>query len=205
MLPALDGFRVLETLRHEGMDTPVLVLTARGDEADKVRGLRNGADDYVTKPFALRELLARVGALLRRPRSSPGPLGFGAVVVDPATHARHPRRHAGAAPSQGVRAAPRPASAGGPGGHPRRAAARGVGLSGLRGEPDARHARGRAPAEAGRRSGATAAHSDRPEDGVSAGERAISDERAGDSGKSHPDRSARGVPVPAYRSSSLAA
>jgi two-component system response regulator VicR len=66
MLPGLDGFRVLETLRHEGVDTPVLVLTARGDETDKVRGLRNGADDYVTKPFALRELLARVGALLRR-------------------------------------------------------------------------------------------------------------------------------------------
>ena len=85
MLPGLDGFRVLETLRHEGVDTPVLVLTARGDETDKVRGLRNGADDYVTKPFALRELLARVGALLRRPRAAPAPLGFGEVVVDPAT------------------------------------------------------------------------------------------------------------------------
>jgi DNA-binding response OmpR family regulator len=85
MLPGLDGFRVLETLRHEGVDTPVLVLTARGDETDKVRGLRNGADDYVTKPFALRELLARVGALLRRPRAAPTPLGFGEVVVDPAT------------------------------------------------------------------------------------------------------------------------
>lgn len=86
MLPALDGFRLLETLRREGIDTPVLVLTARGDEADKVRGLRNGADDYVTKPFALRELLARVGALLRRARPAPAALGFGAVVVDPATH-----------------------------------------------------------------------------------------------------------------------
>jgi DNA-binding response OmpR family regulator len=86
MLPALDGFRLLETLRHEGMETPVLVLTARGDEADKVRGLRNGADDYVTKPFALRELLARIGALLRRARGSPAALGFGTVVVDPATH-----------------------------------------------------------------------------------------------------------------------
>jgi DNA-binding response OmpR family regulator len=86
MLPGLDGFRLLETLRHEGVDTPVLVLTARGDETDKVRGLRNGADDYVTKPFALRELLARVGALLRRPRAAPAPLGFGEVTVDPATH-----------------------------------------------------------------------------------------------------------------------
>ena len=86
MLPGLDGFRLLETIRHEGVDTPVLVLTARGDETDKVRGLRNGADDYVTKPFALRELLARVGALLRRPRAAPARLGFGEVVVDPATH-----------------------------------------------------------------------------------------------------------------------
>jgi two-component system alkaline phosphatase synthesis response regulator PhoP len=87
MLPGLDGFRLLETLRTEGIETPVLVLTARGDEADKVRGLRNGADDYVTKPFALRELLARVGALLRRTKGSSASLSFGAVVVDPATHA----------------------------------------------------------------------------------------------------------------------
>jgi DNA-binding response OmpR family regulator len=69
----------------------VLVLTARGDEADKVRGLRSGADDYVTKPFALRELLARVEALLRRSRTAPEPpapaseLRFGDVSVDPAT------------------------------------------------------------------------------------------------------------------------
>jgi two-component system, OmpR family, alkaline phosphatase synthesis response regulator PhoP len=90
MLPGLDGFRVLEALRAEGVATPVLVLTARGDEADKVRGLRGGADDYVTKPFALRELLARVEALLRRSRAAaeqPAPAGgfrFGDVAVDPA-------------------------------------------------------------------------------------------------------------------------
>jgi DNA-binding response OmpR family regulator len=87
MLPGLDGFRVLETLRAEGIETPVLVLTARGDEADKVRGLRNGADDYVTKPFALRELLARVEALLRRASGAPAALAFGGVVVNPATRA----------------------------------------------------------------------------------------------------------------------
>jgi two-component system, OmpR family, alkaline phosphatase synthesis response regulator PhoP len=87
MLPGLDGFRLLETLRAEGVETPVLVLTARGDERDKVHGLRNGADDYVTKPFALRELLARVGALLRRTKGSAASLSFGAVVVDPDTHA----------------------------------------------------------------------------------------------------------------------
>jgi len=66
MLPELDGFRVLKELREEGRTMPVLVLTARGEEADKVRGLKLGADDYVTKPFGLLELLARVEALLRR-------------------------------------------------------------------------------------------------------------------------------------------
>jgi DNA-binding response OmpR family regulator len=87
MLPGLDGFRLLETIRSEGIDTPVLVLTALGDEADKVRGLRQGADDYVTKPFALRELLARVAALLRRARGQSAALCFGAVQVDPSTRA----------------------------------------------------------------------------------------------------------------------
>lgn len=66
MLPQLDGFRVLKTLRQKDRATPVLVLTAKGEEFDKVRGLRLGADDYVTKPFGLLELLARVEALLRR-------------------------------------------------------------------------------------------------------------------------------------------
>src|SRR5690349_21043274 len=66
MLPGLDGYRVLRALRDEGRRMPVLILTARGEEADKVRGLRLGADDYVTKPFGVLELLARVEALLRR-------------------------------------------------------------------------------------------------------------------------------------------
>jgi len=66
MLPEMDGFRVLRSLRQDGCDWPILILTARGEEADKVRGLRLGADDYVTKPFATRELLARVEALGRR-------------------------------------------------------------------------------------------------------------------------------------------
>ena len=70
MLPGFDGFRVIRTLRDEGIETPILVLTARGEEADKVRGLRLGADDYVTKPFGAMELLARVDALLRRSRLS---------------------------------------------------------------------------------------------------------------------------------------
>jgi len=66
MLPGMDGFRVLRALREDGHGMPVLILTARGEEADKVRGLRLGADDYVTKPFGVLELLARIEALLRR-------------------------------------------------------------------------------------------------------------------------------------------
>jgi two-component system, OmpR family, alkaline phosphatase synthesis response regulator PhoP len=70
MLPGFDGYRVIRTLREDKIDTPILILTARGEEADKVRGLRLGADDYVTKPFGAMELLARVDALLRRSRLS---------------------------------------------------------------------------------------------------------------------------------------
>ncbi|MGI8843752.1 MAG: response regulator transcription factor, partial [Gemmatimonadaceae bacterium] len=60
MLPGMDGYRVLRTLRSDGFTQPVLILTARGEEADKVMGFRIGADDYVTKPFGVLELLARV-------------------------------------------------------------------------------------------------------------------------------------------------
>ncbi len=66
MLPEMDGFNVLRGIRKGGSKVPILILTARGEEADKVTGLRLGADDYVTKPFGLMELLARVEALLRR-------------------------------------------------------------------------------------------------------------------------------------------
>jgi DNA-binding response OmpR family regulator len=69
MLPKMDGFALCKKLRDEGNVTPVLMLTARGKDPDKVKGLDLGADDYVTKPFSLPELLARVRALLRR---SPG-------------------------------------------------------------------------------------------------------------------------------------
>jgi DNA-binding response OmpR family regulator len=69
MLPKRSGFDVLKKLRADGNGTPVVVLTARGAEEDKVRGLKLGADDYVTKPFGLRELLARVEARLRGVRA----------------------------------------------------------------------------------------------------------------------------------------
>ena len=66
MLPGMDGFRTLEAIRRAGLTMPVVILTARGAEVDKVHGLRLGADDYVTKPFGLSELMARVAAQLRR-------------------------------------------------------------------------------------------------------------------------------------------
>lgn len=73
MIPGFDGFRAIRTIRGEGITTPILVLTARGEEADKVKALRLGADDYVTKPFGAMELLARVEAMLRRARLSAAP------------------------------------------------------------------------------------------------------------------------------------
>lgn len=73
MLPRLDGFEVCQRIREHTPDIGVLMLTARGDEQDKVRGLRAGADDYVTKPFGAGELLARVDSLARRLALSVGP------------------------------------------------------------------------------------------------------------------------------------
>ena len=90
MLPGADGYQVLERLRAEGHETPVLVLTARGEEDDKVLGFRVGADDFVVKPFGVLEFLARVQALLRRPTLGAAPRGvpeverFGQVEIHPA-------------------------------------------------------------------------------------------------------------------------
>ena len=67
MMPRMSGWDVCRALREKGIDVPIIMLTARGEEADRVRGLELGADDYVAKPFSLRELLARVRAVLRRP------------------------------------------------------------------------------------------------------------------------------------------
>ncbi|MEK7409248.1 MAG: response regulator transcription factor [Acidobacteriota bacterium] len=85
MLPRMSGYDVCRKLRAEGVEIPILMLTARGEEADRVVGLDLGADDYVTKPFSVRELNARVRALLRRAkplRSLPDELRFGEVTVD---------------------------------------------------------------------------------------------------------------------------
>jgi len=103
MLPQVDGYRVLQALRDEGLEMPVVILTARGEEAEKVLGFRLGADDYVTKPFGLMELLARVRAHLQRAREDarraalaasngaardalPPRVRFGDIEVEPATH-----------------------------------------------------------------------------------------------------------------------
>jgi DNA-binding response OmpR family regulator len=83
MLPKVDGFEICRLLREEELDLPILMLTASGSEADVVRGLNLGADDYVTKPFRIRELLARANALLRRRRREAGNvLRVGSFVLD---------------------------------------------------------------------------------------------------------------------------
>ena len=88
MLPGLDGFKVCESLRQH-TTTPVLMLTARSNQTDKLRGLNLGADDYITKPFDLREFLARVRAVLRRTLRQHERLILGKVVIDFQTHQAH--------------------------------------------------------------------------------------------------------------------
>jgi DNA-binding response OmpR family regulator len=90
MLPGLDGFEVCRRLRNQDIDTPIIMLTARDDDIDKIVGLEMGADDYLTKPFNPRELVARVKAILRRsdrkasPEQSPSkPLVLGNLLIDP--------------------------------------------------------------------------------------------------------------------------
>ena len=85
MLPRMSGFDVCRELRKRGIETPVIMLTARGQVVDKVVGLKLGADDYVTKPFDMSELLARIEAHLRRAPVSPHPVegyAFGDVRID---------------------------------------------------------------------------------------------------------------------------
>jgi two-component system OmpR family response regulator len=85
-LPRIDGLTLLERWRARGIALPVLVLTARGSWSEKVRGIDSGADDYLTKPFQMEELLARLRALIRRSSGQVTPeLRHGAVVLDPRT------------------------------------------------------------------------------------------------------------------------
>jgi DNA-binding response OmpR family regulator len=85
MLPRMSGLELCRSLRTRGVQTPILMLTARGEESDRVLGLDIGADDYVTKPFSLKELMARIRALLRRSHAAaelPGKLCFKDVEID---------------------------------------------------------------------------------------------------------------------------
>jgi len=86
MLPSLSGYEVCAAIRSRGLQFPVLMLTARGQEEDIVRGLDTGADDYLTKPFGIRELLARVKALLRRQPQETDVVAFADFRLDRAAH-----------------------------------------------------------------------------------------------------------------------
>ena len=92
MLPKLSGYEICRKARAAGIETPILMLTARGEEADRVLGLDLGADDYVAKPFSVRELLARIRAILRRmlpPKALPDELLFDDVTVDFRSYEAH--------------------------------------------------------------------------------------------------------------------
>lgn len=86
MLPGLNGMEVCQRLKREGFTIPIIMLTAKDDEVDRILGLEMGADDYVTKPFSPRELIARVKAVLRRSGDEPGHIGgvytCGAITID---------------------------------------------------------------------------------------------------------------------------
>jgi DNA-binding response OmpR family regulator len=92
MLPGMDGWRITETLRSEGIETPIVIVSARGSEHDKVHALGIGGDDYLSKPFGMRELVARVEAVLRRAGMRPAAPGAETItapglVIDPNLHA----------------------------------------------------------------------------------------------------------------------
>lgn len=90
MIPHVDGLAICRAMRRDGpnVDTPVLMLTARREESDKVLGLESGADDYLTKPFGVRELVARVRALMRRARGRSGPAARGDALAPVAGETR---------------------------------------------------------------------------------------------------------------------
>jgi two-component system response regulator MprA len=89
LMPVLDGLDTCRTLRRQGNGTPVLMLTARHEVSDRVAGLDAGADDYLVKPFALEELLARLRALLRRTTGGDEQLSFADLTLDPGTREVH--------------------------------------------------------------------------------------------------------------------
>ena len=103
MLPSLPGLEVLARLRKEKIQTPVMILTAQSKVDQRVKGLDAGADDYLTKPFAIDELLARVRALLRRgPVEAPGILQIDDLMLNPATPRSYSRRTAHRPHGEGI-------------------------------------------------------------------------------------------------------
>src|ERR1019366_7873366 len=186
MLPRKNGMDVCRDLRQRGVSTPILMLTARGQTVDKVVGLKIGADDYLTKPFEMMELLARVEALLRR---GPGAVGGGGGVqvrggrfrggrrclpvrsdsFGRAAHRSDAARQTGDALRQGVSTAALPGGAPGDHGVARDAAERGLGIRGRDVEPDGGRACRVAAAEAGGGCAPAAVDTDGARVGVSAG------------------------------------
>jgi DNA-binding response OmpR family regulator len=87
MLPKVNGYEICRAVRREKLTMPILMLTAKGQEEDVIRGLELGADDYITKPFSIRELMARMQAFLRRQQSGAAPsYAFGECVLDATSH-----------------------------------------------------------------------------------------------------------------------
>lgn len=100
MLPGVDGYSLLEQIKPTG--TPVIFLTAKGSVADRVQGLRAGADDYLVKPFEIVELLARVETVLRRVGKSKDRIQIGDVIIDESSMPGHKSRGAGGADEKGI-------------------------------------------------------------------------------------------------------
>ena len=132
MLPKMDGLTLIGGLREQKIDTPVLILSALGQVDDRVKGLRAGGDDYLAKPYAFSELLARVEVLSRRNKGSTGAatvLRVGDLELDRLGHKRHPRRKGNPAAAARIPAARIPDAPRGPGRHAHDAARKRVGLS----------------------------------------------------------------------------
>ena len=169
MLPKMNGHDVCRQIRKDGNNVPIIMLTARGQEIDKVLGLKLGADDYVTKPFGFMELMARVEALLRRAVGRDVVLEtyqFGNVSVD--FKKGEANKKGTVARSVGARAAPAAVFRRAPrrGGRPGAVARRGVGLRQRPPDPHRRHARRQAAQEDRGHPGGPALHHHGPPHGL---------------------------------------
>ena len=134
MLPGLDGWELIETVRGEGIGTPIVVVSARGTESDRIRALEIGADDYLVKPFAMGELVARVRAAVRRGVRAQTPergerIEIEELTIDPRERAGLCRRRQRRADADRVPPAARARARAGPRGHPRGADAAHLGAA----------------------------------------------------------------------------